>query len=239
MKQRTPRRRVLASTWAAPGTLRLRLERGDTGFLPGQYFALGLPGADAFREYSVHSGSGDPWLEFLIRVVGPVSRALARLKPGDGVEAEGPFGAFTLDEAELTDARCPDARAPLLLAATGVGIAPLHSFVKSHPDLDYLALHGVRCAAEIYDRADFATERHIACLSGPGEAAATEPGIHAGRLTDWLRAGGPELAGRWGLDWADRALCLLAGNADMVHEAWAILAGAGVAPDRIRTETFF
>jgi ferredoxin-NADP reductase len=237
---------VLASTWAAPGTLRLRLERGDSGFLPGQYFALGLPDADAFREYSIHSGSAEPWLEFLIRVVGPVSRALAGLRPGDGVEAEGPFGSFCLDGEELA-AACPGrardshhgAPAPLLLAATGVGIAPLHSLVKSHPDLDYLALHGVRCAAEIYDRADFAMERHIACLSAPGEAAATEPGIHAGRLTDWLRAGGPELARRWGLDWADRALCLLAGNADMVHEAWAILAGAGVAPDRIRTETFF
>lgn len=256
MQDQPATHRVISCDHPAPGTALLRLERRGLDFRPGQYLALGLPGDGRFREYSLHSGTSAPWLEFLIREVGAVSRALGALTPGAAVELEGPFGFFTLDDSELADARPmawggdgPAGAAPLLLLATGVGIAPFHSLVTSFPELDYLLLHGVRCAAEQYSRGDFAPGRRIACLSGPeawapedraGQAAhqATNA-VFDGRVTAWLRGKQDDLARRWGADWAERALCLLAGNSDMVHDAWDILADAGVTASRIRTEIFF
>ena len=161
-----------------------------------------------------------------------MSRGLAALRPGDGVLVDGPMGFFTLDDwsdpGELAR--------PRLLVASGVGIAGFRSMVASHPGLDYLLVHGVRCATELYGRPDFAADRHLACLSRE-----TRAGTFAGRIGAWLDTGQADstLAKTWGADWACRAECWLAGSSEMIHDVYDQVRSRGVSPAQIRTEVFF
>lgn len=87
------------------------------GFRPGQFnmlYAFGI------GEVPI-SISGDPAetarIVHTVRAVGPVSRALAALKPGDSVGLRGPFGGSWPVEAA--------AGRDVLLIAGGIGLAPL------------------------------------------------------------------------------------------------------------------
>ena len=117
MERRGPRTlrrpgRVLASEAVGPYTL-LRVARGalDAGG-PGQFFMLEAPGRLLPRPMSVCLATPRE-LAFLIDPVGPGTRALCSLAPGDRLGVFGPLGrGFRLD-----------VRRPLLVGG-GIGIAP-------------------------------------------------------------------------------------------------------------------
>src|SRR5262245_66637664 len=69
-------------------TYRLRCDRQDAGFRAGQHVNLGVPQAGVNREYSVYSGEGEAFVDFLIREVdgGIVSRQLRSLRAAEAVE---------------------------------------------------------------------------------------------------------------------------------------------------------
>lgn len=214
--------RVLSVRPLSPLAYLLRLERGTLEFRPGQYVRLSVPGSPAQREYSVYSAPGEPFLELLIREMpgGLLSPRLRRCSPGEALELQGPFGEFLLPEGD------PDAA--FLFVATGTGIAPFHCFARSYPGLDYLLLHGVARASELYGAADFDPRRMQACLSR--EQVRREPGAaFAGRVTDFLRANPPE----------PERLCYLCGGCDMIYEVFAILRRQGVPAERIFAEVYF
>jgi NAD(P)H-flavin reductase len=104
---------VLATEQIGPYVL-LRLERGalDPG-APGQFFMLEAPGRLLPRPMSLcQAPPGE--LAFLVDPIGPGTRALASLEPGDGIHVLGPLGrGFDLSVER-----------PLLVGG-GVGIAPL------------------------------------------------------------------------------------------------------------------
>jgi len=85
------------------------LEPGE----PGQFFMLSPPGRTLPRAFSLcFAPPGE--LAFLVDPVGPGTRALAGLEPGDRLPVLGPLGnAFRLDVPK-----------PLLVGG-GIGIAPL------------------------------------------------------------------------------------------------------------------
>ncbi len=106
------RRREVAETWT------LDIETSDgAAYAPGQFNMLGVFGVG---EVPI-SMSGDPAaggkLVHTIRAVGPVSGALAALKPGDPVALRGPFGSsWPMAEAVGRD---------VVVVAGGLGLAPL------------------------------------------------------------------------------------------------------------------
>ena len=110
---RRERRRVTGTETVGPYTL-LRVEQGglDAG-LPGQFFMLEAPGRPLPRPMSVclvRAGE----LAFLIDPIGPGTRALCALDPGDELHVLGPLGnGFDLEVER-----------PLLVGG-GIGIAPL------------------------------------------------------------------------------------------------------------------
>jgi len=110
---RRERLRVRAIEPVGPYAL-LRLERGrlDPG-VPGQFFMLEAPGRVLPRPMSLClAPKGE--LAFLLDPIGPGTRALARLEPGDEIGVLGPLGnGFRLDVPR-----------PLLVGG-GIGIAPL------------------------------------------------------------------------------------------------------------------
>ncbi len=119
---------------------------------PGQFVMLRLPETlDPFlsRPYSIHA----PWfqdgrfggIEILYKVVGPATRRLSRLGPGDEVSLLGPLGRGF---------RVPPGVRRLFLAAGGVGIAPFRFLLErlapgGPPTMDCRLFFGVRTAEEL------------------------------------------------------------------------------------------
>jgi len=99
-------------------TLEMGVESGDVApFAPGQFNMLQVFGVG---EVPI-SFSGDPAdqtrLVHTIRAVGPVSRALTRLEPGDPLGLRGPFGVgWPMAEAVGQD---------VVIVTGGLGLAPL------------------------------------------------------------------------------------------------------------------
>lgn len=198
----------------------LRFERGGFDFVPGQYLSIGIPGEFPVRDYSIYSPPDRPYLEVLVREVpgGDLSPRLRKLAPGDAIAVEGPFGFFTIP-ADFTG--------PVFCVASGTGIAPFHSIALSNPERGPFVVHGVRLLRERYGHGDFPAGSVVSCVSG--EAG----GDIRGRVTDYLRGRAREGS------LPETALYFLSGNCDMIYDAYDILASAGIAADRIRTEVFF
>lgn len=122
----------------------LQFERGDIQFEPGHCMALFSDSIES-RPYSIAAGNGEKILRFLIRRVpnGIVSNWLANRKPGDRVQASEPFGWFapgrSVDEEQS------------VFIATGTGIAPFMSYLRSQPSrLPVCCLYGVSRANEAF-----------------------------------------------------------------------------------------
>jgi dihydroorotate dehydrogenase electron transfer subunit len=112
MPRREPRS-VVAVEAIGPYAL-VRVTRGslDPG-VPGQFFMLEAPGRILPRPFSLCLAPRGE-LAFLVDAIGPGSRAIAALEPGDEIAVFGPLGnGFRLD-----------VRRPVLVGG-GIGIAPL------------------------------------------------------------------------------------------------------------------
>lgn len=210
--------RVLDIQRLSKQTFRLRAERPGITIKAGQCFNVGCGDIGINREYSMYSGADEPFLDFLVREVegGLVSPLLGKLEKGGIVEISGPYGEFCLDGAGAEGKK-------FLFIATGTGIAPFHSFVKTFPGLDYTLLHGVRDESEQYDHVDYAEGRYVPCVSQPTNG---QPPM---RVTDYLRNHAV----------ASGTICYLCGNRNMIIEAFEILREQGVSGDQIITEVFF
>ncbi|MFP4377415.1 MAG: ferredoxin--NADP reductase [Spirochaetales bacterium] len=213
--------RVHEVRFLTESTYVLRFDRGDLEFEPGQYVSVGVRGDINMREYSIYSTADAPFLEILVKRVdgGHVSQALSRLKEGDELEVDGPFGFFLIGETER-------AERDFLFISTGTGISPFHCFAGSYPDLPYRLLHGVRAAEERYEYDSYDPTLLTTCVS---RESCEEPRVVQGRVTDYLRENPVD----------PRTLCYLCGNCDMIYEAFDILKGHGVPPEQLFAEVYF
>ena len=110
--RRRSRLRVVANEAVGPYAL-VRVERGDIDpGVPGQFFMLEAPGRLLPRPMSLcQAPAGE--LAFLLEAIGPGTRALAAVEPGEEIHVFGPLGnGFRLDVER-----------PLLVGG-GIGVAP-------------------------------------------------------------------------------------------------------------------
>ncbi len=196
----------------------VRLERNGMEFQTGQFVLVGTRGAVERREYSIYSGENQDYLEVLIREVegGKVSSKLKKLKSGDTVDVDGPFGFFKFAPGAFQSQK-------FLFVATGTGISPFHSFIKTYPALNYKMVHGVRYNNEAYDHNDFNSEKTVLCTSGDNK------GDFKGRVTDFIKE----------LDIDAETNCFLCGNSEMIYEVFDILGEKGVPTSNIYSEVYF
>ena len=150
---------VLRNRPLTPTIYELVLERNGMPFVPGQLVTLhGADDPTLDREYSICSAPrrGDE-LHLLYRVIpnGRLTVELQRLVAGQTIDVTGPHGAFTLR----------DRSRPIVFVATGTGLAPCLSYVRSYPALRATVLHGVRRREELVYRGEFASCRYIPCVS--------------------------------------------------------------------------
>ncbi len=112
-------RQVLRRRRETQDTVTLTVDPGDEGFAfaPGQFNMLAVPGVGEVP-ISISGNPEDPRrLVHTVRAVGPVTRALARLRPGETLGVRGPFGTpWPVAEQTGRD---------LLIVAGGLGLAPL------------------------------------------------------------------------------------------------------------------
>jgi len=216
---RTESLKVISIRDLTDSTYVLRFERNQIPFRAGQHILLGMKTDIQAREYSIYSAEQDNFFEVLIREVkeGMVSKQLRHTNPGDPLNFENPVGYFIIRDEDITTRK-------FLFIASGSGIAPFHSYVKTYPGLDYTILHGVRYSHEAYDRQDYDPARHILCTSRDDE------GNFRGRVTDYLRQHPLE---------DKNTLCYFCGNCEMIHEAYDILLKQGVKSENLFAEVYF
>ena len=197
----------------------LEVERKAMAFEPGQHILMGRADSIHKREYSIYSGTNNQNLEILIKEVadGMVSKNLKKLVTGDKLEIEGPLGFFGLEKDMV------EKKKKFLFVASGTGIAPFHSMVKSIPDLDYTLLHGVRYAHEAYEKEAYDPEKYILCTTGD------EDGDFYGRVTDYIRQH----------QFDKDTICYFCGNFNMIKDAMDLLSRQGFPSEQLHAEVYF
>lgn len=199
-------------------TFVLSLPKSRFKFEAGQHISLSILGDYQSREYSIYSREDNDNLEVLVKEVegGYFSPKLKHLKAGDMVEVHGPFGKFGLEQKKRNTHQH-------VFIASGTGIAPFHSMVKTYPELNYKLIHGVRYMNEAYELEEYDRERVTVCTSRD------ESGDFKGRLTDYLKK----------TDFAKNTCFYLCGNSDMIFDAMEILKSKGFDRDSVTVEVYF
>ena len=199
-------------------TFVVRFERNNLKFQTGQFVTIRFPNSVEQREYSVYSGENDNFIEVLVREVegGKISGKLKKLKAGNVLEIDGPFGFFKFSPDYFVSKK-------FLFIATGTGISPFHSFVKTYPELVYHLIHGVRFGNEAYEHMDFKQQNITLCTTGD------DHGDFYGRVTDYLFTQKPDVDTN----------CFLCGNSEMIQEVFDILVGKGIPVSNIYSEVYF
>ncbi|MFD4503127.1 ferric reductase-like transmembrane domain-containing protein [Streptomyces sp. NPDC058457] len=195
---------------------------GELGAQAGQFFRWRFFGGDGMgwtsTPYSLSAPPRGDLLRVTVKALGDHSTAVALLRPGTRVWAEGPYGSLTADRAS--------GRRSLLIAA-GVGVTPLRALFETLPG-EVTLLYRARTAedlalgGELEAIARWRGARVLYALNGPrGERPALTP--------DALRASVPGLAGH------DVYIC---GPHGFAQELYGALRAAGVPDRRIHHESF-
>ena len=210
--------KVISLRNLTPSTYIIRLEKKDFTFKTGQYITLGFSGSIDRREYSIYSAEQDDYIEVLIKEVedGLLSKKLKKCKPGQELDIDGAFGHFALKADEVKSKK-------FMFISTGTGISPIHSFIHTHPEMDYTLLHGIRHKEEAYEKESYDSNRYVLCTSGENT------GDFNGRVTEYLLKNpvSPD------------TICYLCGNCHMIYEAYDILEKQGIKLGPIHTEVYF
>lgn len=196
---------------------RLTLEKGSFRYLPGQNVSIGpYLKYDQNRDYTFSSSPMEDHLEFLIKKVGNgrISPYLSQLKPGDKVEISGPSGDFILPD---------DPAKKYLFIATGVGIGPFHSFIKTYQDLDFKLIHGIRYLEDCCLGEGIPKDRYISCITRENA------GDFHGRVTEYIKAS----------DVSNDTLCYICGNPYMLKQIYHILIDKGIPGTNIFKEAYY
>lgn len=210
--------RVLDIRYLTETTFVLQLPKSRFKYAAGQHVSLSIKDDYQSREYSIYSAEEGESLEILVKEVegGYFSPRLKKLEKGDWVEVHGPFGKFSLDIKKRETHKH-------VFIASGTGIAPFHSMVKSNPGLDYQLIHGVRYASEAYETDSYEKDRFVLCTSRDNS------GDFQGRLTTYLKQS----------EFAPNTAFYLCGNSDMIFDAMEILKEKGFGRGNVNVEVYF
>ncbi|WP_269469840.1 ferredoxin reductase family protein [Streptomyces humicola] len=168
--------------------------------------------------YSLSAPAHPQYLRITVKAVGGHSAALAGLRPGTRVWAEGPYGAFTAARRS---------RRKVLLLGGGVGITPLRTLFETLPG-DVTLIYRARRPEDLVLRGELDAIAHD--RGAVVHYVVDEPAEYSSPLTARaLRGLVPDLAGH------DVYLC---GPPGMTDAAIHALRRAGVPRRRIHHESF-
>ena len=164
---------VIRNDEVAPGTFLLAVGRLHD-FQPGETVKVGLDDRLPPRIYSICSGNKEHELRILYNIKGDgaLTPQLAKVRSGDPIIVSEPGGGFR----GTTD--------PAIWIATGTGIAPFYSMLRSGMGKNKVLIHGVRHLTQFYfsdELAERLGQNYHRCCS-----AESDPSVYAGRVTGYL-----------------------------------------------------
>ena len=230
---------VLPARDIIPATPRTRIITADLGnttfaFRAGQAVFAGLADGAVRRPYSIACSPAQAGrtnaIELLVQIDDHVAPDphLERARPGTPLRIEGPFGSFGVPS--------PPTERQLLLIAGGTGIAPLRSIMwdtlETDPTVQITLIYSARAPEEFAYHEELRTlaaQRRIALTltvtrDGAASWAGTRGRIDATLITSSLKS--------------SETRCVVCGPGALVADAITLLRGAGVAAERIATETY-
>ncbi|MFC4271377.1 2Fe-2S iron-sulfur cluster binding domain-containing protein [Sneathiella chungangensis] len=201
-------------------------------FLPGQYIRIKIPGTGEDRCFSFATALEDwPHLGFLIRMLpnGKMSNYLKRLKSGDKITIQGPYGSFYLR----------DRPGRIVMVAGGTGLAPMLSMLKTleyrgDTERDMVLCFGVTNPGDAFMLSELADLRDV--FSNIDVRLSM---MNADK--SWPHAAGTAVDLLYGSDadgLSDDDAAYLCGPPIMVEAAKDKLASMGFKPDQIVCEEF-
>jgi ferredoxin/flavodoxin---NADP+ reductase len=210
---RTVETTVLASRALSDTGFELTLERRDIHFHAGMLLTIHSPDPTEDRDYTIASGEQDPHLQILYRYIptGRLTSRLVQLQPGNPVRLSAPYGRFVIQ----------DPRRPIVFVATGTGIAPCRSFLRSHSTLQLTILHGARTPQDLFYASEFSRCQYHPCLS----RHTPNPQY----VTSLLQS----------LPLPPNAHFYLCGAYEMIFDATQTLTSRGIPPTHIFTEPYY
>ena len=190
----------------------------DFDFKAGQVIGIALKEDGPRRLYSICSGEKEREVHILYNVIdeGFLTPLLSDLDTGDTIWITEPRGEFTSSEE------------PAIWIATGTGIAPFYSMLKSGLVSNKILIHGNRFLEQFHFFEEFEGilgRNYIRCCT-----AEQNEDVYSGRVTDYLQEQ-PSL--NPGIKY------YLCGNAEMVVDTRDILINKGIPFDQIVSEIYF
>lgn len=209
--------RIITQKEITPSVYYIKLERQGK-FIPGQLLALSDSLDSELRYYSIASGIEDDYWGILYNKIddGWLTPWLSGLQEEDILYRSDPFGEFLPHKG------------PMVWIATGTGVAPFHSMLRSGLVVDEtIFIHGARQKEDFYFYENFISQmntRYIPCSS-----QMNEEGFYHGRLTKYLQEDFDFPKSRY----------YLCGSAAMVVDIRDLLLSKGVSFDQIICEIYF
>lgn len=202
-------------------------------FRAGQYILLDVPTTLQKKAFSFASAPRlEHAIQLLVEVIpnGHASTYLFSMKVGDDISFMAPVGEFTIrDEVQAGEA-------PMVLVATGTGIAPLRSILldqlRTRDTKRMINLHwGMREASDLFWM-DYFEELHKNYPNFSYNITLTQPPpgwkLCTGRVTNCMQTHGLNTDAQY----------YICGNPHMIGDVMTVLAERGVAADHIHHEKF-
>ena len=189
----------------------------DFDFKPGQVLKIAIDKDHPPRIYSICSGNNENEIRILFNIKddGFLTPKLAAMIPGDHILVSKPYGSF-LGTSEKA-----------WWIATGTGIAPFYSMIKSGLAGNKILIHGVRQLNQFYFEDELEEEldqNYVRCCSGEASCN-TIPG----RVTNYLSE----------IQNLPDVKYYLCGQALMVVEVRDLLINKGIRFENIMAEIYF
>lgn len=146
----------------------------DFDFTPGQVVKMAIDNNHPPRIYSICSGNKEKEVRVLFNIKddGFLTPKLAAMIPGEQILVSKPYGSFL------------GTREKALWIATGTGVAPFYSMIKSGMSVNKKLIHGVRHLNQFYFEDELESElneNYVRCCSGESSC-----NTFHGRVTDYL-----------------------------------------------------
>jgi predicted ferric reductase len=138
--------------WETPDVFTLKLKTDNMiEYVPGQFCFLRLNRDKLYARhpFTISSSPQDKTLDFTIKIKGKFTRIASRLREGEEIIVEGPFGIFTQEDADKKS----------VFIAGGVGITPFISMIRNQikkgEKQPVTLLYGVRTKKDIIFKKEF------------------------------------------------------------------------------------
>lgn len=189
----------------------------DFDFIPGQVLKIATDNNHPPRIYSICSGNKEKEIRILFNIKddGFLTPKLAAMIPGEQIMVSKPYGSFV------------GRREKAWWIATGTGIAPFYSMIKSGLKRNKKLIHGVRHLTQFYFEDELEAEmneNYVRCCSRE-TSCNTIPGM----VTDYLND----------IENLPDVKYYICGQALMVVEVRDLLIKRGIKFENIMAEIYF